>query len=479
MDTFEYNGEKKFKLTSADEATDLADTMSDLSAQISEMQNKGLSHEDRETLNNVMGIFDGLMNDLSAGQSTIDKYSDYLEQKEDREKAEEEEKARKKAEAMATGKSEKDIVNMYIILTNEKKLGKLLRSQDEFYEIYEEDFAALSKAEVIRIRKDMLEEMQDDSLCSYYAESFKQRSVEDRFLVSTRNLNNASTEPELDVKSDWAVENSKEWYRPSEYAEVRKLMDADLADTRKQLDDQIRSIDEAWTKFSTGREFLKIEISDRKADGSDLQPQYSNFQVVIGGQLAAVRIATKGIFQIGTTVMNYFTWYWGVTVRDIWETALANEIDDKREVASNGKQLANQAIARIRTKHPETKATSATSSNSSYSKPAASSHTAPASTTQHSTTTISNQQTSSQSAKKEGCYIATAVYGSYDAPEVMTLRRFRDETLRNTAFGRWLIRTYYRLSPPVAEKLKNAKHINRFVRSILDKWVEKLSQKQQ
>ena len=80
--------------------------------------------------------------------------------------------------------------------------------------------------------------------------------------------------------------------------------------------------------------------------------------------------------------------------------------------------------------------------------------------------------------KKEGCYIATAVYGSYDAPEVMTLRRFRDETLKNSAFGRWFIRTYYRLSPPVAEKLKNARRVNAFVRSILDKWVERLNNKQ-
>lgn len=79
--------------------------------------------------------------------------------------------------------------------------------------------------------------------------------------------------------------------------------------------------------------------------------------------------------------------------------------------------------------------------------------------------------------KKEGCYIATAVYGSYDAPQVMTLRRYRDEILRATAFGRWFIRAYYRLSPPVAEKLKNAKHINKFVRSILDKWVEKLNRR--
>ncbi len=80
-------------------------------------------------------------------------------------------------------------------------------------------------------------------------------------------------------------------------------------------------------------------------------------------------------------------------------------------------------------------------------------------------------------AKKEGCYIATAVYGSYDAPEVMTLRRFRDEVLAASRFGRWFIRTYYRLSPPVAEKLKHAKRINRFVRSMLDKWVSHLNKR--
>ena len=80
--------------------------------------------------------------------------------------------------------------------------------------------------------------------------------------------------------------------------------------------------------------------------------------------------------------------------------------------------------------------------------------------------------------KKEGCYIATAVYGSYDAPQVVTLRKFRDETLSNTVFGRWFIRTYYRLSPPIAEKLKNANRINRFVRYILDRWVDKLNSEQ-
>ncbi|MFR9028073.1 MAG: DUF2726 domain-containing protein [Clostridium sp.] len=31
--------------------------------------------------------------------------------------------------------------------------------------------------------------------------------------------------------------------------------------------------------------------------------------------------------------------------------------------------------------------------------------------------------------KRRGCYIATAVYGSYDCPQVWVLRRFRDQIL--------------------------------------------------
>ena len=469
------------KSAPVDAASGLPDTMSDLSSQIAEMQNQELSEEDRKILNEAMGTLGDLMDDLHAGQATMDKYGDYLEQKEAREKAQEEEKARRKAEALAAGKSEKDIVNMYVILTNEKKLGKLHRSQDEFCEIYEEDFAALSKAEIIKTRKDMMEEMEDEALCSYYAESFKQRSVEDRFSYSTRNLNNVSDEPDPVVKANWAVENSKEWYDPSEYSEVRKLMDADLNNIKKQLDDQFKPVEEAWMKFSTAKDYLEISVSEKAADGSDLNPDFSMFQVVIGGQLVSVKLSTKGFFRMSTTAMNYFPFYWGVTVRDIWEAAMKNELRDEREGATNGSQLANQAMSQIRSKYPEVKATSSTTTSnnkpstpSPYSKPATTSTTPSYQNTSNSTNT-----TPQQPAKKEGCYIATAVYGSYDAPQVMTLRRFRDDTLKNSAFGRWFIRTYYRLSPPVAEKLKNAKLINSLVRSLLDKWVAKLNKKQQ
>lgn len=68
---------------------------------------------------------------------------------------------------------------------------------------------------------------------------------------------------------------------------------------------------------------------------------------------------------------------------------------------------------------------------------------------------------------KGGCYIATAVYGSYDAAPVVTLRRFRDERLALSAAGRALIRVYYTLSPPLARRFE-AGAPNQAARRVLD-----------
>ena len=69
------------------------------------------------------------------------------------------------------------------------------------------------------------------------------------------------------------------------------------------------------------------------------------------------------------------------------------------------------------------------------------------------------------------CYIATAVYGGYDKPEVMALRHFRDDVLMKSALGRAFVRAYYAISPPLAKRLKAGSAITRFIRKLLDKIV--------
>lgn len=76
-----------------------------------------------------------------------------------------------------------------------------------------------------------------------------------------------------------------------------------------------------------------------------------------------------------------------------------------------------------------------------------------------------------------GCYIATAVYGSYDAPEVMVLREFRDVRLRRTVLGRTLIATYYALSPSLARRLPRHKMLSARIRRMLDIVVHRLRSK--
>ena len=55
--------------------------------------------------------------------------------------------------------------------------------------------------------------------------------------------------------------------------------------------------------------------------------------------------------------------------------------------------------------------------------------------------------------QENGCYVATAVYGSYDCPEVWVLRRYRDFTLAHSWYGRAFIRAYYAISPKLVKVL--------------------------
>lgn len=64
-------------------------------------------------------------------------------------------------------------------------------------------------------------------------------------------------------------------------------------------------------------------------------------------------------------------------------------------------------------------------------------------------------QPETQTQKSGGCFIATAVYGSEDAPTVLMLRSLRDDVLLSSKLGRVFVNLYYLISPPVARLLSN------------------------
>lgn len=75
-----------------------------------------------------------------------------------------------------------------------------------------------------------------------------------------------------------------------------------------------------------------------------------------------------------------------------------------------------------------------------------------------------------------GCYVATAVYGSYDCPHVWTLRRFRDNTLAETWYGRAFIRTYYAISPTLVKWFGKTEWFKNLWKPTLDRMVENLNE---
>ena len=100
---------------------------------------------------------------------------------------------------------------------------------------------------------------------------------------------------------------------------------------------------------------------------------------------------------------------------------------------------------------------------------------APKESSSYSSSSYSSSSYSSSSSG--GCYVATCVYGSYDCPQVWTLRRFRDDTLGSTWYGRAFIHTYYAISPTLVKWFGKTNWFKKMWRGTLDRMVKNLQLK--
>jgi len=67
----------------------------------------------------------------------------------------------------------------------------------------------------------------------------------------------------------------------------------------------------------------------------------------------------------------------------------------------------------------------------------------------------------------EGCFIATAAYGSYFEPHVKVLRNFRDKVLLSHKYGQKIVDFYYKHSPSIASKIAMHSGAKNIIRQVL------------
>lgn len=65
------------------------------------------------------------------------------------------------------------------------------------------------------------------------------------------------------------------------------------------------------------------------------------------------------------------------------------------------------------------------------------------------------------------CYVATCVYGSPTSPEVLVLRRYRDEVLREHKAGQLIVRIYEVIGPRFASRLRERRFLNYMARATM------------
>lgn len=80
--------------------------------------------------------------------------------------------------------------------------------------------------------------------------------------------------------------------------------------------------------------------------------------------------------------------------------------------------------------------------------------------------------------QNEGCFIATAAYGSDLNPKLNILRDFRDHSLTPNRLGKAVVCLYYNISPPFAKILAKTETGRAMIRFVLSIVIRKLQNRE-
>ena len=254
---------------------------------------------------------------------------------------------------------------MLAVLLIEEALGQLNRDEDNFAEVYAEDFAAYDAKQLIRLRRKVMPTIHDANAIESAKADMLTRTIEERFSISTANYFNVSTDWDFDSKGTAAIEATKQWYKPEELPELRKRMEEHKEKTRQDVSSQLTAFRPEWSDFRGIRSDLHINIS---TDSEPVPEAHNLFHVKMGRDLdVRISITNPALGYISIPVMNVFASCWKVSPEDIWNAALQNSIEDSRGQSSSSRSDAMaakaKALSQIKPRSNTTPST-ATSTNS-------------------------------------------------------------------------------------------------------------------
>ena len=343
---------------------------------------------------------------------------------------------------------------MYLTLLLEYDNGTK-RTSEAFYDCYKDDFSSVSEQDMKLLYNEFSQDVYAGERNDLYEDLFREMPFAVKFYYAVENAFNTTDIKRHKSCRGFAYVFGRQWFSTNEMEQFYDGIDRLTEENRESIDRQFAAIDDSWRRFETARSSIVISLQDKDYAGYD---PYSPFMQDCGAYIAVVKLKSGGVLSLSAVLNQTIVDYWDTDHQTIWDAALENEPYDQRENQNIG---IISAMAKL----------SYDKALGIYAEKAVEQPKTTSSVVERSDTSANIGK------KKEGCYIATAVYGSYDAPQVRILRRYRDEVLKNSFWGRVFIKTYYKLSPPIADQLKNASKLNGVVRKALDRWVDRINQK--